>query len=92
MSIAPFRFRPAPRSSFGAPHCSCCRPVALWVWYPNAHAQDTPEQRADALVVQMTTDEKLDLVASGTNGVPRLGIPPLAYRDGPNGVGEANRA
>ena len=91
MSIAPFRFRPcAPLVVWGT-SLLLLQAVALWLWSPNAHAQDTPQQRADALVAQMTTDEKLDLVASGTNGVPRLGIPPLAYRDGPNGVGEGEQ-
>jgi hypothetical protein len=37
----------------------------------------------------MTGEEKLDLVTSGEAGVPRLGIPPLAFIDGPNGVGHA---
>lgn len=53
---------------------------------PPSHA-DTPQQRAAALVAQMTSDEKLDLVASGAAGVPRLGIPPLAFIDGSPGVG-----
>src|SRR5262249_28324339 len=34
----------------------------------------------------MTRDEKISLVANGGAGVPRLGIPPLAPTDGPNGV------
>jgi beta-glucosidase len=51
----------------------------------------TPEQRAADLVAQMTSAEKVDLVASGTAGVPRLGIPPLSARDGPNGIGTGER-
>ena len=38
----------------------------------------------------MTTAEKLALVASGSSGVARLGIPPLKFIDGPNGIGEAS--
>ena len=86
MSFVPFRVRP--RLIVGGTSLLLLQALVLWLWSPHAHAQDTSQQRADALVTQMTTDEKLDLVASGTNGVPRLGIPPLAYRDGPNGVGE----
>src|SRR5256885_8674204 len=46
----------------------------------------SPVERANALVAQMTRDEKVSLAASGANGVPRLGIPGLAQTDGPNGV------
>ncbi len=55
-----------------------------------AQAQ-TPEERAVALVGQMSSGEKLDLVASGVSGLPRLGIPKLAGRDGPNGIGEGEK-
>ena len=51
----------------------------------------TPEQRAADLVAQMTSAEKVDLIATGTAGVPRLGIPPLSARDGPNGIGTGER-
>lgn len=61
--------------------------LALWLAPAGAKAQ-TPEDRAAQLVGQMTVEEKLDLVSSGTTGVPRLGIPPLIYRDGPHGIGE----
>lgn len=54
---------------------------------PPAHAA-TPAERADALIARMTLDEELSLVGSGAQGVPRLGIPPLRFTDGPNGVGE----
>ncbi len=61
--------------------------LALTVAPAAAHAQ-SPEDRAAQLVAKMTTDEKLDFVASGVKGVSRLGIPPLVLRDGPSGVGE----
>jgi beta-glucosidase len=61
----------------------------------------TPDARADALLAQMTLDEKIAMV-SGTGfafgsgyagrlaGVERLGIPPLYLADGPNGVGNGS--
>ena len=51
-----------------------------------AARRPSPVERANALVAQMTRDEKVSLAASGANGVPRLGIPGLAQTDGPNGV------
>src|SRR6185436_2673602 len=48
----------------------------------------TPVERANALLAQMTRDEKISLAANGGAGIPRLGIPGLAPSDGPNGVRE----
>ena len=60
-----------------------------------------PDQAADALIAQMTLDEKIQLVHGGytfggpagpnnaeewVTGIPRLGIPDILYSDGPNGV------
>jgi beta-glucosidase len=55
---------------------------------PTASPTGTPDpvEQADALLAQMTLDEKVALAASGKEGVPRLGIPPLVPSDGPNGV------
>jgi len=59
------------------------------------------DQAADALVAQMTLDEKIQLVHGGYTfggpagpngaeewvpGIPRLGIPDILYSDGPNGA------
>src|SRR5262249_58604004 len=51
-----------------------------------AASRPTPVDRANALLAQMTRDEKISLAANGAMGVPRLGIPGLAPTDGPNGV------
>ena len=67
-----------------------CAVGLFWTVGQQAEAA-TPEQRAADLVAQMTSAEKVDLVASGTAGVPRLGIPPLSARDGPNGIGTGER-
>jgi len=43
--------------------------------------------RANALLSQMTRQEKIAVAAGNGAGVPRLGIPPQVFGDGPNGVG-----
>jgi beta-glucosidase len=63
---------------------------------PWANAALTPEDRAAALLAQMTLDEKIaELHGGGNCGyvgcVPantRLGIPPIHLQDGPVGVGD----
>jgi beta-glucosidase len=59
---------------------------------PAAHAarRPTPVDRANALLAQMTREEKVSLAANGAAGVPRLGIPGVRPSDGPNGVREAS--
>jgi len=68
---------------------------------------ETPQVRAERLVRSMTLEEKLSLVegdvalqgvGTGFNpcvghlaGVPRLGVPPLCFGDGPEGVGNGAR-
>src|SRR2546423_12768096 len=65
--------------------------------HPVQAAQQTPEERAAALVAQMTLDEKISqrhTTGAGAGGVsrlvpgiPRLGIPDLRITNGPAGVG-----
>lgn len=52
---------------------------------PTASPSD-PIARANALLAQMTFEEKVALAATGEAGVPRLGIPPISASDGPNGI------
>jgi beta-glucosidase len=47
-------------------------------------------QRASLLLSAMTTAERLELVADGKSGDARLGIPPIKFIDGPNGLGEGS--
>src|SRR5581483_2765106 len=47
-------------------------------------------KRASLVLSAMSTAEKLELVASGAAGNARLGIPPIKFIDGPNGVGEGS--
>src|SRR5206468_11386966 len=64
---------------------------------PAQAAQQTPEERAAALVAQMTLDEKIAQmhttgkgaggIARLVPGIPRLGIPDLRISNGPAGVG-----
>ena len=54
---------------------------------PAGAAARSAEERASALVAQMTPDEKIALASSGAKGIPRLRIPALVFSDGPNGVG-----
>ncbi|WP_405578662.1 glycoside hydrolase family 3 C-terminal domain-containing protein [Streptomyces sp. NBC_01190] len=63
---------------------------------PWANAAQTPDQRADALLAQMTLAEKLTMLHGGAScgyvgcvdGNTRLGIPPLHLQDGPVGAGD----
>src|SRR4051794_143761 len=70
------------------------------IWVSAARAaepQRGDHPRVDALIAQMTLDEKIDMLHGATDpaslgqagyvgGVPRLGIPPLRLADGPAGV------
>ena len=58
--------------------------------HPWCSTKLSPSQRAQLVTSAMTTAEKLSLVANGSEGVARLGIPPLRALDGPNGLGEGS--
>ncbi len=56
---------------------------------PGLEAAQPVARRVRDAMAAMTLDEKLDLVSSGVAGIARLGIAPLAFIDGPNGVSRA---
>ncbi|MFW6348689.1 MAG: glycoside hydrolase family 3 protein, partial [Cyclonatronaceae bacterium] len=53
-------------------------------------SSDVSEETLDALIEQMTLDEKLSIIHASSSftsgGVPRLDIPELTFSDGPHGV------
>jgi beta-glucosidase len=71
-------------------------PNAAQIWMVQAL---TPDERAQALLAQMTLPEKIDLVTGDLNfnygffnaAIPRLMIPALKMADGPPGVRIANQ-
>ena len=58
--------------------------------HPWCDASLSVHKRASLVLRAMTTAEKLELVANGGGGDARLGIPPIRFIDGPNGVGEGS--
>ena len=46
----------------------------------------SPEDRAKALVAAMSVDEKVSVALGEFDVVAHLGVPPLVYADGPNGI------
>ena len=47
--------------------------------------------RATLVLAEMSPAEKLELVSSDKEGIARLGIPPVSFIDGPNGIGEGTK-
>src|SRR5579875_453417 len=70
-----------------APATHAAGPCGTHPWCDEALA---PAARAALVLEAMTPAEKLELVASGASGDPRLGIPPIRFIDGPNGIGEGS--
>lgn len=73
-----------------------CAVTAFALTLVMSHAQ-SPDARVESLVRQMTLEEKLALVHGARDprdlgqagywpGLPRLGIPPLRFADGPAGI------
>src|SRR5579875_3616994 len=77
----------APSAADGVSASAMISPCGTHPWC-NTHL--APAHRAALVLAAMTQGEKLELVASGHAGDPRLGIPALTGIDGPNGVGEGN--
>jgi beta-glucosidase len=67
---------------------------------PWLNPDETPMQRAEQLVAQMTLDEKLDQMHTTADaptfrlvpGIPRLGVPDFKITNGPAGVGTGTTA
>src|SRR5580704_4185733 len=64
---------------------------------PVENAPPTPQSRADALIKQMTLEEKISLIggdkdAYSTHAIARLNIPKLVMSDGPQGVRNYGKA
>src|SRR5580698_11031267 len=56
-----------------------------------ADTKGTPDERADALIGQMTLEEKISMIGGAadsfsTHSIPRLVIPSFHMSDGPQGV------
>ena len=43
-------------------------------------------ERADRLLAKMTSEEKVAVALGDFDAVAHLGVPPLRYADGPNGI------
>ena len=93
--------RPDPRARFTGPGFQAPpTPRSTHHTTPTGRWDDSPavEQRVDALLAQMTIQEKADLATGELNNfygfynnpIPRLGIPALTMADGPVGVRVAN--
>jgi beta-glucosidase len=79
--------------------CFCMTTMSPWNWAQTIPPETANQSRIDNLLKQMTLEEKMNLIRgdvepAATNqaqagylpGVPRLGVPPLRFADGPPGV------
>jgi beta-glucosidase len=57
---------------------------------PWLNIRQSAERRAAELLGAMSLAQKLTLVASDSGGIPSLGVPPLRFIDGPNGIGDGS--
>src|SRR6266436_2136755 len=71
----------------------CCRVLALAslaglaaAGFIPASAHAAHNHKIDQLIAAMTLDEKISMLRGSVPGIPRLGIPPLRFTDGPAGV------
>jgi beta-glucosidase len=58
--------------------------------HPWCDASISVQKRASLVLGAMKAAEKLEVVANGSSGDARLGIPAIRFVDGPNGVGEGS--
>jgi beta-glucosidase len=94
-SAARPRARPASAGAF-AGLTAWSVAVFLFTVPSSAVAADDIDKRVDALMAQMTLEEKIDLLAGerlfDLDGLPRLNIPAFATADGPFGVRRYSRS
>jgi beta-glucosidase len=57
---------------------------------PWLNIRQSAERRAAELLAAMSLTQKLTLVASNGGGIPSLGVPPLKFIDGANGIGDGS--
>ena len=68
---------------FSAPGRATADNLAPWL-----NRRQSADRRAAELLAAMSLEQKLTLVAGGGAGIPALGVPPLRFTDGPNGIGD----
>ncbi len=90
------RLSPAPRPFARARARYLAMAIAasvVWLLAAGTALAESPRERAHALVAEMTSAERLEVVAPGGGGLgaggdPGVGIPAQRFTDGPNGIGD----